>query len=113
MSMAESRTERRQATSASARGELLSRLLQQEGIDLPGGQATAKRPAGERALSFSQERLWFLDQLYPGRAVYNIGRALRLKGALDPNALGEAIHAIVQRHEILRSNFSGVNGNPV
>jgi amino acid adenylation domain-containing protein len=56
-------------------------------------------------LSFSQERLWFLDQLEPQSPFYNVSRALRLTGRLDVDALKKSLDAIVARHEILRSNI--------
>ena len=111
--MSERRAESGRVTSEGARRELLSRLLKRAGIDLPGAQVSTKRATAGRALSFSQERLWFLDQLSPGNAVYNICRALRLKGPLDRQALGEAINAIVRRHETLRSSFPSVADKPV
>ncbi|SMC29919.1 amino acid adenylation domain-containing protein, partial [Andreprevotia lacus DSM 23236] len=57
-------------------------------------------------LSFAQQRLWFLDQLEPHSAAYNIPAALRLRGALDLPALQQALTAIVQRHEVLRTRFA-------
>jgi len=67
---------------------------------------------GELALSFTQERLWFLDQLNPGNIVYNLHRSLRLKGALDVPALEATLNEIARRHEILRTTFQTINGKP-
>lgn len=61
-------------------------------------------------LSFSQQRLWFLEQLEPGNAIYNLPSAVRLVGTLDLEVLSTCIHRIVQRHEILRTTFQTVNG---
>jgi amino acid adenylation domain-containing protein len=63
-------------------------------------------------LSFGQERLWFLDQLDPGSAAYNIAWTLRLSGALDRGALRAALDFLVARHEPLRSRFPAVAGRP-
>jgi amino acid adenylation domain-containing protein len=64
-------------------------------------------------MSFAQQRLWFLDQLEPGSASYNISRAARLKGRLNPAALQGALNAIIDRHESLRTNLVSVEGEPV
>ncbi|WNZ58795.1 amino acid adenylation domain-containing protein [Myxococcus sp. MxC21-1] len=56
-------------------------------------------------LSFSQERLWFLDQLYPGTAAYNLPMALRLTGTLDVSAFQESLSDIVRRHPVLGMRF--------
>ncbi len=60
--------------------------------------------------SFAQERLWFLDQLEPGTAAYNLVRAFRISGPLNVNALTSAIRAVIQRHESLRTIFTSVDG---
>src|ERR1700736_2500445 len=60
--------------------------------------------------SFAQQRLWFLDQLEPGTAAYNLARAFRITGPLDVGVLTRAIEAVVQRHESLRSVFDSVDG---
>src|SRR4029077_19944789 len=57
------------------------------------------------ALSFAQERLWFLDQLAPGSAAYNLPAAVRLRGDLSGAALAAALTEIVRRHEALRTTF--------
>src|SRR5262245_54279288 len=64
-------------------------------------------------LSFAQERLWFLEQLEPGSAVYNICRAFRLTGNLNIAALEASLAEILRRHEILRSLISIVDERPV
>ncbi len=56
-------------------------------------------------LSFSQERVWFIDQLAPGTAVYNASFNLSFNGPLDVEALGQAFTDLVARHEILRTSF--------
>ncbi|HZI09664.1 MAG TPA: amino acid adenylation domain-containing protein, partial [Myxococcus sp.] len=63
-------------------------------------------------LSFAQQRLWFLDQLQPGSATYNIAAALKLEGSLDAEALRQALQALVQRHEALRTSFVVRDGVP-
>ncbi|HEU4556335.1 MAG TPA: amino acid adenylation domain-containing protein, partial [Longimicrobium sp.] len=68
---------------------------------------------GALPLSFAQERLWFLDRLEPGSAVYNIPVAWRLGGALDEAALERSLSEIVRRHEALRTVFREVDGSPV
>ena len=64
-------------------------------------------------LSFAQQRLWFLDQLEPGSTVYNVPVALRVKGPLDAGILKQSLEEIVRRHEVLRTTFSIVEGEPV
>ena len=63
-------------------------------------------------MSFSQQRLWFLDQLVPGNVAYNITFGLRLDGPLNRDALGRSLREILRRHETLRTNFVKVDGKP-
>ncbi len=61
-------------------------------------------------LSFAQQRLWFLNELEPGNAAYNIPRVIRIVGTLNVTALDGAVQALVARHEGLRSVFTPIDG---
>jgi hypothetical protein len=96
------------------RRALLELLLESKEARIPATQVIAKRKQENNCpLSFAQERLWFLDQLEPGSPVYNIASALRLKGNLDVRALEFSISEIIRRHEVLRTTFPVLNGEPV
>jgi amino acid adenylation domain-containing protein len=80
------------------------------GVRLP----VIRRTEGDTApLSFAQERLWFIDRLEPGTALYNISPSLRLRGPLDPTVLAAALREVVRRHEPLRTSLPLVDGSPV
>ncbi|MFD3794950.1 condensation domain-containing protein, partial [Streptomyces californicus] len=64
------------------------------------------------ALSFAQQRLWFLDQLMPGSAFYTMCDAFRVRGWLDLDALRRALRMLVARHETLRTAFVERDGVP-
>src|SRR5215471_16302029 len=68
---------------------------------------------GLAPLSFAQQRLWFIDQLEPGSAIYHITSAMRLKGDLQTPVLEQMFSEIVRRHEALRTGFPTVDGSPV
>jgi amino acid adenylation domain-containing protein len=72
----------------------------------------APSSAVSHPLSREQERLWFLDQTLPDPAVYNVPCAVRLEGSLDLDRLERALHAVAQRHHILRSRFVTAEGEP-
>ena len=64
-------------------------------------------------VSFAQKRLWFLDQLQPGSAIYNMPVALRLSAPVNVGVLERCLNEIVRRHEVLRTTFGTVDGRPV
>ncbi|MBI2998772.1 MAG: non-ribosomal peptide synthetase, partial [Deltaproteobacteria bacterium] len=102
------------ATLSPAKCALLGLRLKKKGSDAPAQQTIPRRVTSDLAPpSFAQQRLWFLDQLEPNSPLYNITRAVRLKGVLDVEALQRALDGIVARHEILRTTFISVEGSPV
>ena len=64
-------------------------------------------------LSFGQQRLWFLHQMEPESPVYQTSRAWRLAGPLRPERLEAALRDLVGRHEILRTRYHKLAGEPV
>ncbi|HLX06676.1 MAG TPA: amino acid adenylation domain-containing protein, partial [Thermoanaerobaculia bacterium] len=87
---------------ATARRTLLAQLL-----------ADRARQSCSLPLSAAQHRLWWLDQLHPGSAAYNVNRRVRLEGTLDAAALGRALAALTQRHQALRTHFMIAGDEPV
>jgi amino acid adenylation domain-containing protein len=67
---------------------------------------------GRLPLSYAQQRLWFIDRLDPGNAIYNILEARRLKGSLNLEVLERVINEIVRRHEVLRTRIEVEAGEP-
>ncbi|MCO6440619.1 MAG: non-ribosomal peptide synthetase, partial [Nitrococcus mobilis] len=61
-------------------------------------------------LSYAQQRLWFLMQLDPSSAAYNMPAALRLRGELDIEALRRSFEHVISRHEALRTTFRQSEG---
>ncbi len=62
--------------------------------------------------SFTQQRLWFLDQLQPGSAIYNVSQVVVLPGPLDKGAATAAVQEIVRRHDTLRTTLPAMDGQP-
>jgi amino acid adenylation domain-containing protein len=93
--------------------ELLALLLKQEGIS-SARMPILPRPRDGRPvqLSFTQERIWFLDQLAPGNPFYNNNFAFQLTGRLEVAVLARVLAEIARRHEILRTTFAEVDGRP-
>jgi amino acid adenylation domain-containing protein len=83
------------------------------GAAAQGGALVAAPRIGDPPLSFAQQRLWFLDQLEPGSALYVMPMAMRLQGAVDVEALRHAFAEVVQRHEALRTTISEREGEAV
>ena len=70
------------------------------------------RRDGPLPLAYSQEQVWFLNELEPGNLAYHFQAMVRFTGSLDVVALQRALEAIVHRHEILRTAFVNVDGRP-
>ncbi|NQD97130.1 hypothetical protein HP532_31185, partial [Pseudomonas sp. CrR25] len=63
-------------------------------------------------LSFSQQRLWFIEQLTPATTLFNIPFALHLQGDLNVQALRASLNDLLARHEILRTGIRSSDGVP-
>ncbi|HEX3528277.1 MAG TPA: amino acid adenylation domain-containing protein, partial [Thermoanaerobaculia bacterium] len=84
----------------------------QEAPAAGGGRLSRAARDKELPLSFSQQRLWFLDQLSPGNASYNMPAGVRLEGRVDLAAMQAALNEVVRRHEALRTRFPTTKGQP-
>src|SRR5579863_10621998 len=86
----------------------LKKILQERGTG-PGraqGEPLRRRSGdGPCALSFAQERLWFIDQLEPGSSLYNVPVHARLEERPRVDVLRRALAEILRRHEILRTRY--------
>ncbi|HVR99896.1 MAG TPA: amino acid adenylation domain-containing protein, partial [Thermoanaerobaculia bacterium] len=112
--------EERLASLPPEKRRLLELRLRKEGLGT-GTSRSAAPPAiprrdpsdaGPFPLTFGQQRLWFIEQLNPGTAIYNIPFAGRLRGPLDPGLLERSLRVVVRRHEVLRTRFRLRGGQP-
>ena len=96
-------------------GNMISSLPLERGgnmiSSLPPLQGGTK--GGKSLLSFAQQRLWMLAQIEPENPSYNVATALRLTGDVNVDVLTESFKEIIQRHEVLRTNFLNVDGQGV
>ncbi|WDE09178.1 non-ribosomal peptide synthetase [Thalassomonas viridans] len=85
-------------------GQLAHLIAQSDKAGVSGPVATAQ-DADFIPLSYSQQALWFIDNLNGGSKNYNMPLALEISGAFDPGAAEQALQAIIERHQILRSVY--------
>jgi hypothetical protein len=97
------------------KADLLKLLLERESTR---AQKITPYPRGDGndavrlSTSRGQQRLWFIDQLEVGAAGYNSSMGLRLRGGLDQGTLQRVLNTLVRRHEVLRTVFVSVEGDP-
>ncbi|MFB2921068.1 non-ribosomal peptide synthetase [Aerosakkonema funiforme] len=97
-----------------AQRALLEKKLQEKAAKSNQKQSIPQRSDGNPApLSFSQERMWILDQFEPGNPAYNRPSNIHLVGVLNVLALAQSLNEIVRRHEILRTSFPVVDGQAI
>lgn len=77
---------------------------------LPPITKVDQRPS-DIPLSFSQERLWFIDQM-DGSIQYHVPAVLKLSGTLNVKAMAAALNEVVNRHEVLRTVMVAKEGQP-
>ncbi|MGD9851499.1 MAG: amino acid adenylation domain-containing protein [Nitrospirales bacterium] len=91
---------------------LAQRLKQAKNKQAASGIIPQVRPQ-QLPLSFAQQRLWFLEQWDPGNPTYLLSYGWRLSGPLNRKALEDALTALTERHETLRTAFPIVDGQQV
>jgi amino acid adenylation domain-containing protein len=103
----------RRNLSSAAASALEKRLRSCLESSLTDGSIRPRAQEGPVCLSFSQQRMWFVDQLQPGTSAYTIPTAMRMKGPLDLEALRASLTEIIRRHETLRTGFGEIRGEPL
>lgn len=98
-----------------AKQALLKQRLQGKGKQANGSAPTIPTRSGSEPLplSFAQQRLWFLAQLEPESSAYHLPLAFHIQGPLDDRALEQSLAEIVRRHEVLRTTYPAIEGQPV
>ncbi|MCP4659155.1 MAG: AMP-binding protein, partial [bacterium] len=86
-------------------------LRREEGLEAPPIRPLVHED--HSPLSFAQQRLWFIDRFEPDSALYNLPSIVHLHGRLDRRSLACALVEIVRRHQVLRTVFETVDGEPV
>jgi amino acid adenylation domain-containing protein len=102
------------ALEAQQRVEVASGPARSAGVATGAAAPILPRPAAMEAmpLSFTQERMWFLNQLDPHASVYNLFSAIRVRGQLRIGVLRRCLDEVVRRHEVLRTRFPMTGGKP-
>jgi len=92
---------------------LLALHLKQQAVASSAEQSIPRRSKdGPLPLSFSQQRLWLLNQLDPDSPVYNIPKAVQINGPLQVDTLHRSLETIIARHTALRTTFKLIDGEP-
>ncbi|WP_414529157.1 amino acid adenylation domain-containing protein [Nodularia chucula] len=98
----------------SVRSSLVTKILAQITTEafIPS-KISQVQPAEVYPLSFGQQGLWFIHQLQPDTSTYNIPIVISLKGCVNLAFLQDSLNEIIRRHEVLRTSFTVVDGQPV
>ena len=81
-----------------------------DGMQIPLISLPPVSRQGRIPLSFSQQRLWFLEQVHPGSSINHISMGVRIRGSVNPEVLERSVQEIICRHEILRTRFGSERG---
>ncbi len=80
------------------------------GMQTPLVSLSSVARQGRMPLSFSQQRLWFLEQVHPGSSMNHISMSVRLRGSVNSEVLERSVQEMICRHEILRTRFGSERG---
>ncbi len=104
-------SEKQNTTLSAAKRALLEKRLRGEAIRNTPAVVIPKRSDVEFApATFTQQRLWFLDQLEPGSTTYNVPIALRIRGQFEVSVLEQALNELLRRHETWRTTLESRDG---
>src|SRR5215212_5507323 len=102
-------SERLSRLSPERRALLALRLQKKTEPALSKGVIRPRQGTGPAPAAYAQQRLWLLDQLQPGLAIYNMPMPVRISGKLDVEALEWSLNEIVARHDALRTSFAMID----
>ncbi len=106
-------TSRKTELSAAKRALLQRRLRGQTESSAVVDRIVPAEQTGPQPLSYTQQRVWFLQQLYPDNRAYNMSEAWRLRGPLDAARLQAALQNVIDRHGSLRTAFTAPDSEPL
>ena len=81
--------------------------------ELRNGLCPAATNPNEATLPPDHKRLWFLEQLHPGSAAYNLSAVIRISGPVDQKKLAAVVHATISRQKALQTRFVWATEGPV
>lgn len=106
--------DKRMATLSPAQRKLLEqRLMERRTAAARASQIAPRGHDGPAELSYAQELLWLLTQVFDDGIAYNSPGAFQLQGSLDLDVLARAFTALTERHAILRTTYSDIDGKPM
>ncbi|WP_329423499.1 amino acid adenylation domain-containing protein [Streptosporangium sp. NBC_01495] len=105
---------REQQQDVARRRELMRRMMAEAGLAPGRDRITPRRSGGPAPLSYAQQSMWLHHRTFPASPAYNVCLLVRMSGALDPEALREALRALLRRHAVLRTVYAeSDDGSPV
>src|SRR5579859_4010848 len=95
--------------------ELLEHVLEQENLKTVDSEAISplQERGGVVAMSYAQQRMWFMEEMDGGKGLYNLRAGVRMRGKLEVEVLGRVVREVVKRHEVLRTRFGMKEGKGV
>src|SRR5215831_9624381 len=117
-----SRLDRRDGSMSSSRSDggisprkaaILEALRRARGFTAERSQILPRDKSIPAPLSYAQQRLWFIEQMEPGSPAYIGNTALRLRGKVRVDLMKRAVQQLVERHDMLRTSFAWLDGEPV
>ncbi|TDB89385.1 amino acid adenylation domain-containing protein, partial [Actinomadura sp. KC216] len=100
-------------TTTARRRELMRRMMAEAGLGPDTAGLAPRGSDGPAPLSYAQQSMWLHHRTFPDSPAYNVCLLIRMSGALDTEALREALRGLIRRHAVLRSVYSDGDHGPV